>query len=76
MSQIVKVVPRDDYCLEVYLDNGSGINLNFRSRLQTLRFGILSDKGLFYGAVTDGDYIRWGNELEISINEVFQLAQR
>ena len=76
MGQIVKVVPREERRLEVVLDNGSSIILNLESRLQTLRFGMLSDEELFYSAVTDGDYIRWGNELEISINEVFQLAQK
>lgn len=76
MGQIIKVVPREEHRLEVVLDNGSSIILNLESRLQTLRFGMLSDEDLFYRAVTDGDYIRWGNELEISINEVFQLAQK
>lgn len=76
MGQIVKVVPREDYRLEVMLDNGSSIVLNLESRLQTLRFGMLTDKELFYRATTDGNYVRWGNEIEISINEVFQLAQK
>lgn len=76
MSQIVKVVPREEYCLEIMLDNGSCIILNFESRLQTLRFGMLADKELFYLATTDGNYVRWGDEIEISINEVFQLAQK
>ena len=76
MSHIKEVVPKDGYKLEVLLENGSSITLNLKSRLQTMRFGMLADKELFRQAVTDGSYIRWDNKLEISVNEVFQLAQK
>lgn len=73
---IKEVVPKDDYRLEVLLENGSSIILNLESRLQTARFGMLADKELFLSASTDGKCIRWGNFIEISLTEVFQLAQR
>lgn len=76
MSRIAKVVPTENYCLEVHLDNGSSILLNLESRLQTVRFGILSDRELFHRATTDGTYIRWDKKVEISIDEVFQLVQK
>lgn len=76
MSRIKSVVPKEDYRLEVQLDNGSSITLNLENRLQTVRFGILSDKQFFKKAVTDGICIRWDNKIEISVNEVFQLAQK
>jgi hypothetical protein len=76
MSHIKEIVPMDDYRLEVLLENGSSITLNLESRLQTVRFGILADKDFFRQATTDGSYIRWGNKIEISVNEVFQLAQK
>ncbi|MEL7654762.1 MAG: hypothetical protein AAGU75_02510 [Bacillota bacterium] len=76
MSHIQKIISKDNYCLEVYLDNGSSIVLNLESRLGTVRFGVLVDKELFCRAATDGSYIRWDNLLEISINEVFLLAQK
>ncbi|WHH57749.1 DUF2442 domain-containing protein [Petroclostridium sp. X23] len=76
MSYIKKVIPKEGYCLEVILDNGNGVILNMESRLGTVRFGMLSDKELFYRVTADGSYIRWDNMLEISINEVFQLAQK
>ena len=76
MSHIKKIIPKDNHCLEVFLDNGSIVVLNLESRLGTVRFGMLSNKELFYRATTDGNYIRWDNVLEISINEVFQLAQK
>lgn len=76
MSRITNIVPQEDYRLEVQLDNGSSITLNLESRLQTVRFGMLADKELFARATTDGSYIRWDNIIEISVNEVFQLAQK
>lgn len=76
MSYIKKVVPKEEYRLEVLLDNGSSITLNMESRVGTVRFGMLADKSFFTQAATDGCYIRWGNKIEISINEVFQLAQK
>ncbi|HEX2945917.1 MAG TPA: DUF2442 domain-containing protein [Clostridia bacterium] len=76
MSHILEIVPKDDYKLEVLLENGSSITLNLEGRLQTARFGMLADKEFFRQATTDGSYIRWGNKIEISVNEVFQLAQK
>lgn len=76
MSKITGLVPQDDYRIEVILDNGSSVTLNLESRLQTVRFGILADKEFFKRAVTDGSYIRWDGEVEISVNELFQLAQK
>jgi len=62
--------------LEVELDNGSTIILNFSNRLHTVRFGMLADMDFFRRAVTDGDFVRWDNKIEISAREVFQLAQK
>lgn len=76
MSRIVNIVPQEDYRLLVQLENGSSIMLNLESRLRTVRFGMLADKALFRQAVTDGSYIRWGDLIEISVTEVFQLAQK
>ena len=76
MSHIKNVVPKENYRLEVQLENGSSIVLNMESRLQTLRFGMLSDPMFFKKATTDGACIFWDNKIEISISEVFQLAQK
>jgi hypothetical protein len=76
MSRIKKVIPREEYCLEVQLDNGSIVILNLECRLKTIRFGILSDIELFRRASTDGSYIYWDNNIEISVNEVFELARK
>ena len=62
--------------MEVLLDNGSSITLNLKGRLGTVRFGLLQDKAFFDKVTTDGNFIRWDNKIEISANEVFQLAQK
>lgn len=76
MSHIKSVVPRENYCLEVFLDNGSSITINMVNRLKTLRFGMLEDKELFRQVTTDGICIRWNCKIEISMNELFQLVQK
>ena len=76
MSQIINVVPKEDYCLDIILDNGSSIQLSLKSRLETIRFGILADAELFRKATTNGICINWEGKVEISLNEAFQLAQK
>ncbi len=76
MVQIKNVMPKENYLLEVQLENGSRVILDFSSRLHTVRFGMLADKDFFQRAVTDGDVVRWDNSIEISASEVFQLAQK
>ena len=76
MSRIRSIAVKEDYRLEALLDNGSSITLNFKSRLGTVRFGMLADPVLFAAATTDGYFVRWGNLVEISVSELFQLAQK
>lgn len=76
LSQIINVVPKEDYCLEIILDNGSSIHLSLKSRLGTIRFGELTDMELFKKATTDGICINWEGKVEISLSEAFQLAQK
>lgn len=76
MTQIKRVIPMNDYRLEVQLENGSIIILNLADRLNTVRFGLLKDKEFFQQATTDGTLITWDNKIEISASEVFQLAQK
>ena len=76
MNLIKKVLPLQDYRLEVMLDNGSSITLNLAGRLSNVRFSLLADQDFFGRVTTDGKYIRWEDKIEISVNEVFQLAQK
>ena len=76
MTQIKAVTPKEDYRLEVALENGSSVSLDFANRLQTIRFCPLANRDLFARAGTDGTLITWDRQVEISISEVFQLAQK
>lgn len=76
MSKIVGVIPKENYCLEIILDNGSSVNLSLKSRLETIRFGPLTDETLFRKVTTDGICVLWENKVEISLSEAFQLAQK
>jgi hypothetical protein len=75
-SKIVGVIPKEDYSLEVVLDNESSVKLSFKRRLGTARFGILADQELFRKVTTDGICVLWEDKIEISMSEVFQLAQK
>jgi len=76
VSQIINVIPKEDYCLDIILDNGSSIQLSLKSRLETIRFGVLADAELFRKATTDGICVSWEGKVEISLSEAFQLAQK
>ncbi len=76
MIHIKNVAALENYRLEVLLENGSSIILNLASRLSTVRFGMLQDEEFFEQVSTDGNFIRWGNQIEISLSELFQLAQK
>ncbi|MFT3950991.1 MAG: DUF2442 domain-containing protein [Oscillospiraceae bacterium] len=76
MSKIINVLPKQEYCLDIILDNGSSIQLSLKSRLETIRFGALADAELFQKVTTDGICINWDGKVEISLSEAFQLAQK
>lgn len=46
-----------DYQLEVTMETGTTIYFDFRTRLDTVRFGMLKDKDLFRSVYTDGNYL-------------------
>jgi hypothetical protein len=76
LRRIQSITVKEDYKLEALLDNGSSIILNLKSRLGTVRFGLLADPEFFHQATTNGHFIRWGDKVEISLSELFQLAQK
>lgn len=76
MIRIATVIVRKEYLLEVVFDNGTTVILNMATRLGHLRFMALAELAVFEKVSTDGRFIRWGNKAEISLNEVFQMAQK
>ena len=65
MSLIQSIAIKDEYRVEALLDNGSSITLSLKSRLGTVRFGLLADPVFFATATTNGSFIRWGKKVEI-----------
>ncbi len=51
------VRPMPDYQLEVSMETGTTIHFDFRTRLNTARFGMLRDQELFRSVQTDGNYL-------------------
>ncbi len=76
MTHIERIAVHENQRLEAHLDNGSTITLNLKPRLKTLRFALLADPEFFARAMTDGRFIRWDDKVEISLTELFQLAQK
>jgi len=76
LLHIIKVSAKEPYRLEVLLNNDNIIILNMAARLNSIRFSVLKDQSFFNSATTDGQYIRWGKQVEISLSEVFHLAQK
>ena len=76
MTNIKEVTPKEDYRLEVTLDNGSTIILNLKPKLDTLRFGLLRDAAFFQRAKTNGMVISWDDKVELSVGEIFDLIKK
>jgi len=76
VTHIEHIAIHENYRLEAQLDNGSTITLSLKPRLKTLRFAFLADPDFFARATTDGRFIRWDDKVEISLTELFQLAQK
>ena len=76
VSRIIGVIPMENYRLEVSLDNGSCVVLNLEGKLETVRFGILSDVDFFKKAASDGNCISWDGKVELSLSEILQLVQK
>lgn len=58
------------------MDNDTTVILNMAARLGNIRFMALTDMAVFMNVSTDGRFIRWDNKVEISLTEIFHLAQK
>jgi two-component system, chemotaxis family, chemotaxis protein CheY len=67
-----------DFQLEVTMKTGTTIHFDFRSRLNTARFGMLRDEELFKSAKTDGDYLTFSKvgrmPVKITASEFMDLV--
>lgn len=76
MTKITEVIPKENYRLEVLLENGNSAVLDFSKKVHTIRFGMLIDKNFFSRAKTDGTLITWDNKIEMSVGEVLQMLEK
>lgn len=76
MTQIEKVETLEDFQLHITFDNGNHVVLSMKQKINTVRFSVLSDPDFFKEVTTDGHFIRWQNQVEISVSEIFLLAQK
>jgi len=74
MAQVVKVVPREDYRLEIELDNGDNMVLDIRPLLQKPIFKPLFDEAFFRRVKVDEfGGLEWPNGADICVDWI--LAQ-
>ena len=72
MRKMIKATPREDYFVEILLENGNSIIIGLKEKLRTVRFSMLRDQDYFNQVVTDGIFLRWNCKIEISFNEILQ----
>jgi hypothetical protein len=72
LSHIQRIKAQENYRLEVFLDNGSSFIVNLSNRFKTIRFSPLADPAFFKSAVREGDFVRWGGQVEISLSELLE----
>lgn len=67
-----------DYQLKVTMKTGTTIHFDFRTRLNTARFGMLRDEELFGSVKTDGDYLTFNKvgrmPVKITASEFMDLV--
>ncbi len=72
----VRALP--SYQLEVCMKTGTTIHFDFRSRLNTSRFGMLRDEELFQSVGTDGEYLIFNSvgmmQVKITASEFMDLV--
>ncbi|MDD4802120.1 MAG: DUF2442 domain-containing protein [Syntrophomonas sp.] len=77
MSKIVKVIPFENYTLEIELDNCHRIIYDMKSRLQAVRFCDLIDLEKFQSVrVENGDTVVWDSLRQITLHEIMRMVEK
>lgn len=74
MGKIAAVIPGDNYCLTVRLDNNNAVTIDLKRKLFTVRFSELRDEDVFRAAATDGELVYWPGGLSIDIGEIMEIV--
>lgn len=75
MSKIKNVLQTEGCKLEVQLENGSSIMLKLENKYQKALFEMLADKLSLERQGEDGSYLCWGDEVEISLDDLVRLSK-
>ena len=71
MSKIISATAKDDYTLDIELDNCHKIIYDMKPRLQAVRFCTLSDLGRFKAfRVENSNTLVWDSLCQLSIDEI------
>lgn len=76
MRRIDKIIVHSGYRLELRLSDGMVLVLDFNNKLNTVRFGRLADNRFFERVTSDGEVLKWGSEIELSLNEVLAMVKK
>ncbi|MEW6183650.1 MAG: hypothetical protein AB1500_10850 [Bacillota bacterium] len=77
MARIVSVIPNDDHTLLIRLDNRHRIIYDMRPKLQTVRFGGLSDLARFKSVrVEHANTLVWDSICQLTIDEIVNMLER
>lgn len=77
MPKIMYVTAKDDYTLEIELDNRHKIIYDMKPRLQAVRFCKLSDPNCFHDfRVENGNTLIWDSLCQLTIDEIISQIER
>jgi len=75
MGYIKTVVPMKDYRLFMEMESGSNVIVDLSVKLDTMKYKDLKDYRMFQSAVTDGDYVVWGDgRVRVTAKELMDVA--
>ncbi len=63
MHYIKSLIPMEACRLFLEMESGSSVTVDLSVKLHTMKYKALADEMLFKTAVTDGNYVIWGNGL-------------
>lgn len=71
----VKVIPKDDYILDIEFDNGERKKFDVKPYIRGEWYGKLQDRSYFNAAETDGYTVAWPEGQDICPDELYELSK-
>jgi len=71
----VKVIPKDDYILDVEFDNGERKEFDVKPYIRGEWYGKLHDHNYFNAVETDGYTVVWPEGQDICPDELYELSK-